>query len=73
MVPGIGHIVEINIKITLEEGEITITEMVIEITDPTIGIAVGLEIGTATEMVIGTTANQTTEGKTVVKEYGNRN
>ena len=68
MVPGIGHIVEIDIKTTLEEGKLTITEVVIEIIDSTIRIAVGLEIGTATEMVIGTTANQTTEGKTVVKD-----
>ena len=68
MVQGIGCIVEIDIKIILEEGKITITEVVIEITDPTIGIALGLEIGAAIEMVIGTTANQTTEGKTVVKD-----
>ena len=66
MVPGIGCMVETDIKITLGEGEITTTEVVIEIIVPTIGIAVGLEIGTATEMVIGTTADQVTEGKTVV-------
>ena len=68
MVPGIGCMVEIDFKITLEEGEITVTEVVIEIIDPTIGIAGGLEIGTATEMVIDTTATQITEGKTVVKD-----
>ena len=68
MVAGIDCIVEIDIKITLEEGKITTIEVVIEIIDPTIGIAVGLEIGTATEMVIGTTADQVTEGKTVVKD-----
>ena len=41
--------------------------MVIEIIDPIIGITVGPEIGTVTEMVIGITIDQVTEGKTVVK------
>ena len=68
MVLGIGCIVEIDIKITLEEDKITTTEVVIEIIDPIIGIAVGLEIGTATEVVIDTTADQITEGKTIVKD-----
>ena len=41
--------------------------MVIEITGPIIGITVGPEIGTVTEMVIGIAIDQITEGKTVVK------
>ena len=41
--------------------------MVIEIIGPIIGITVGPEIGTVTEMVIGITIDQITEGKTVIK------
>ena len=41
--------------------------MVTEIIGPIIGIAVGPKIGTVTEMVIGITIAQITEGKTVVK------
>ena len=67
MVPGIGHIVEIDIKITIGEDEITTTEVVTEIIYPIIGITVGPEIGTVTEMLIGITTDQITEGKTVVK------
>ena len=67
MVLGIDHIAKIDIKITIGEDEITTTEVVIEIIDPIIGITVGSEIGTVTEMVIGITIDQVTEGKAVAK------
>ena len=46
MVPDIGHIVEINTKITIEEGEIITTEVITEIIDPITEITVGPEIVT---------------------------
>ena len=67
MVPETDHIVKIGIKITIEEGEITVTEVVIEIIGPITEITVGPEIGTVTEMAIGTTIDQTTEGIIVIK------
>ena len=60
-------IVETNIKITKGGEETTAIEVVIEIIGPIIGIAVGPEIGTVTEMDTGTTIDQITEGKTIVK------
>ena len=47
--------------------ETTTTEVVIGIIGPIIGITVGPEIETITEMVTGTIIYQITEGKTVVK------
>ena len=41
MVPGIGHIVKIDIKITIEEGEIITTEIITEFIDPITEITVG--------------------------------
>ena len=67
MVPGIGHIVEINTKITTKEGEITVTEVVIEIIGPITEITVGPETGTVTEMAVGMTIDQLTEEMIVIK------
>ena len=67
MVPETDHIVEISIKIAVEEGEITVTVVAIEIIGPIIEITVGPEIGTVTEMAIGTAIDQTTEGTIVIK------
>ena len=61
------HIVETGTKIIIEEEETTTIEMLTEFIDPIIGITVGPEIETTTEMVIGTTINQIIEGKTVTK------
>ena len=61
------HIVRIGIKIAIEEGEITVTEGAVEIIGPIIEITVGPKIGTATEMIIGITIDQTTEGMIVIK------
>ena len=69
MVLETDHIVEIGIKTAMGEEETT-TEVVIEIIGPVIGITIGPEIGTVTEMVIGITINQITEGKTVEIEIG---
>ena len=67
MVPETGHIVKIGIKIAIEEGEITVTEVEIEIIGPITEIIVGPEIGTVTEMTISTNIYQTTEGMIVIK------
>ena len=55
MVPETDHIVRISIKIVIEEGKITVTEVAIEIIGLIIETIVGPEIGTATEMIIGIT------------------
>ena len=67
MVTGTDHKVETGIKITIGEEETTAKEVVIETVGPIIGIAVGPETGTVTEMVTGIPIDQITEGKTVVK------
>ena len=67
MVLETDHIVETGTKTTIGEEETTTTEVVIGIIGPIIGITVGPEIETITEMVIDTTRDQITEGKTVVK------
>ena len=67
MVPETDHIVEISIKIAIEEGETTVTEVAIEIIGPIIEITVGPEKGTATEMAIGITIDQTKEEMIVIK------
>ena len=67
MIPEIDHIVKISIKIAIEEEETTVTEVAIEIIGPIIEITVGPEIGTATEMAIGTTIGQTTEEMIAMK------
>ena len=68
MVPEIGHIVEINIKITIEEGEIITTEVITEIIDPITEITVGPEIGAATEMAIDIIIDQITEETMAIKD-----
>ena len=67
MVPETGHIFKISIRIAMEEGEITVTEVAIEIIGPITEITVGPEIETVTEMAIGITIGQTTEGTIVIK------
>ena len=67
MVLETDNIVETGIETAIGEEETTITEAVIEIIAPIIWITVGPDIGTVTEMVIGITIDQITEGKTVVK------
>ena len=62
----ISHIVEIGIKITIEEGEIITTEVITEIIDPITEITVGPEIGTVTEKAIDITIDQITEGTIVI-------
>ena len=68
MVPEIGHIVKIDIKITIEEGEIITTEVITEIIDPITEITVGPEIGMVTEMAIDITIDQITEGMMAIKD-----
>ena len=68
MVPEIGHIVKIGIKITIEEGEIIPTEVTTEIIDPITEITVGPEIGTVTEMAIDITIDEITEEMMVIKD-----
>ena len=68
MVPETDHIVEIGIKITIEEGEIITTEVITGIIGPITEITVGPEIGTVTEMAIGITIDQITQGTIVIKD-----
>ena len=68
MVPEIGHIVKIDIKITIEEGEIITTEVITEIIDPITEITVGPEIGRVTEMALDITKDQITEGTMAIKD-----
>ena len=60
MVPEIGHIVKIDIKITIEEGETITIEAITEVIDPITEITVGPEIGMATEMAIDIIIDQIT-------------
>ena len=62
----IGLIAETSTKIIIEEEETTI-EVVIETTDPIIGIVVGPETETITKMGIGTIIDQIIEEITVPK------
>ena len=68
MVPEIGHIVKIGIKITIEEGETITTEVITEVIDPITEITVGPEIGMATEMAIDIIIDQITEGTMAIKD-----
>ena len=68
MVPETDCIAETSTKTIIGEEEITVIEVVIEIIGPIIGITVGQERGTVTEMAIGKPIDQITEGKTVVKD-----
>ena len=68
MVPETDHTAEINIKTTIEEGEIITIVVVTEIIDPITEIAVGPEIETVTETVIGITIDQTIEDMIVIKD-----
>ena len=67
MVLKTDHIVETGTKKAIGEEETTTTQVVIGIIGPIIGITVGPRIETITEMVIHTTIDQITEGKTVTK------
>ena len=67
MLLGTDHIVETSTKIVIGEEEITTTEVVTEITGLIIGITVGPEIETITEMATGIIIDQIIEGKTVTK------
>ena len=64
--PEIGLMVETSTKITIEEEETTI-EVVIETTDPIIGILVAPYTETIKEMVVGTIIDQIIEGMIVTK------
>ena len=61
------HIVEIGIKIAIEEEENIVTEVVMEIIGPITEITVDPEIETVTEVAIGITIDQITEGMIVIK------
>ena len=65
--PEIGLTAETGTKIIIEEEETTIIEVVIETTDPIIGIIVGSETVTIMEMAVGTVIDQIIEGMTVTK------
>ena len=67
MVPEIDHIVEISIKITVEEGEIIVKEAATEIMGPITEITVGPEKGTVMEIAIGITIDQITEGTIAIR------
>ena len=68
MVPEIGHIVKIDIKITIEEGETITTEVIIEVIDPITETTVGPDIGMATEMAIDIIIDQITEETMAIKD-----
>ena len=65
--PEIGLTAETGTKIIIKEEETTIIEVVIETTDPIIGIIVGPETETITEMVVGTIIDQLIEGMIVTQ------
>ena len=67
MGPETDHIAETSTKIIIEEEETAIIEVATEITGPIIGITVGPEIETTTEMEIASIIDQIKEGKTVTK------
>ena len=68
MVPETDHIIKIRTKTIIEEGKIITTEVVTGIIGPITGIIVDPEIGTVTEMAIGITIDQITEGTIVSKD-----
>ena len=63
--PEIDPTAEIGTKIIIEEEETTIIEVVIETTDPILGIIVDPETETITEMAVGTITDQIIEGMIV--------
>ena len=65
--PEIDLKVETSTKIIIEEEETTTIEVVIETTDPIIGIIVGPKTETITEMAGGTIIDQIIEGMTATK------
>ena len=65
--PEIDPTAEISTKIIIEEEETTIIEVVTGTTDPIIGIIVGPETETTTEMVVGIITDQIIEGMTVTR------
>ena len=67
-VPERDHTVEIDIKTTIEEGEIITTVVVTEMIGPITGITVGPEIEIVTETAIGITIDQIIEETIVIKD-----
>ena len=67
MVPEIGHVVKISIKITIEEGEIIVTEVTTGTIDPITEIIVDPEKGPVMETAIGITIDQITEEVIAIK------
>ena len=65
--PEIGPTAETSTKIIIEAEGTTIIELVMEPTDPIIGIIVGPEAETITEMAVGTIIDQIIEGMTVTR------
>ena len=65
--PEIDLTAETGTKTIIEEEETTIIEVVIETTDPIIGITVGPKTEIITEMAVGTIIDQIIEGMTVTK------
>ena len=65
--PKIGLTTETGTKIIIEEEETTIIEVVIETTDPIIGIIVGPKTETIIEMAVGTIIDQVIGGMIVTK------
>ena len=61
------HIVETGTKIIIRKEETTTIEVVTEIIGPIIGITVGPEIETTTEMAISTITDQIIEEMTVTR------
>ena len=68
MVPEIGHIVKIDVSITIEEGETITIEVITEVIYPITEITVGPEIGTVTEMAIDIIIDQITEEMMAIKD-----
>ena len=66
--PEIGCIAGISIKTTTEEEETIVTEAIIEIIGPITETAVGPETEMVTEMIIGMTIDQITEGMIAIKD-----
>ena len=65
--PEIDPTAETSTKIVIEEEETTKIDVVVETTDPIIGIIVGPKTETITEMAVGTIIDQIIEGMTVTK------
>ena len=68
MIPEIGHIVKIDIKITIEEGDTITIEALTEVIVPITEITVGPETRMATEMAIDIIIDQITEETMAIKD-----